>query len=97
MGKTPDVYRLSQNYPNPFNPSTTISYDLPEQSSVKLTVYDIRGQEVMVFPHRENSPGNYEVQWNGVDQSGNPVNTGVYFARLQAGDFTQTIKMLMIK
>ncbi|NQV41800.1 MAG: T9SS type A sorting domain-containing protein [Candidatus Marinimicrobia bacterium] len=97
IGNTPDGYRLSQNYPNPFNPSTTISYDLPEQSSVRLTVFDIRGQQIMTFPITEKSPGNYEVLWNGVDQSGKPVNTGVYFARLEAGEFTQSIKMLYLK
>ncbi|NQV41801.1 MAG: T9SS type A sorting domain-containing protein [Candidatus Marinimicrobia bacterium] len=93
----PESYSLNQNYPNPFNPTTTISYSLPEQSSVKLTVFDIRGQEVANLQQVERSPGNYEVQWNGIDQSGNPVSTGVYFARLQAGEYSQTIKMLYLK
>jgi len=93
----PDGYTFHQNYPNPFNPTTTISYSLPEQSLVKLTVFDIRGQEVMMLQDSEKPPGNYEVQWNGLDQQGNQVSTGVYFARLQAGDYSQTIKMVFLR
>lgn len=88
---------LNQNYPNPFNPTTTISFALPEKSSVKLTVFDIRGQEVMTLLEAEKPPGTYCGKWNGLDQSGNPVKTGVYFARLQAGEYSQTIKMLYLK
>jgi len=90
-------YRLHQNYPNPFNPTTTINYDLPEQSIVKLTVFNVQGQEVNTLEQSDKPPGNYEVQWNGVDQSGNPVSTGVYLCRLQAGDYSQTIKMVYLR
>jgi len=93
----PSSLALHQNYPNPFNPTTSIRYELPEQSKVRLTVYDIRGQEVMTLQEDENPQGSYEVQWNGLDRSGNIVSTGVYFARLEAGEYSQTIKMLMIK
>jgi len=93
----PLSYSLHQNYPNPFNPTTTISYSLPDQSTVKLTVFDIRGQEVLTLQETEKPPGNYEVQWNGIDHSGNPVSTGVYFCRLKAGSYSQTIKMLYLK
>ncbi|NQV41802.1 MAG: SBBP repeat-containing protein [Candidatus Marinimicrobia bacterium] len=93
----PAGFDLHQNYPNPFNPNTTISYELPEQTTVSLTVYDVRGQEVLTLQESVQSPGRYEVQWNGLNRSGNPVSTGVYFARLDAGEFSQTIKMLMIK
>lgn len=94
---TPTEYQLSQNYPNPFNPTTTISYELPEQSAVSLTVYDIRGQEITTLQNGAKPPGNYEVQWNGLNESGSPVSTGVYFARLQAGDYNKTIKMVLLK
>lgn len=93
----PTAFKLAQNYPNPFNPTTTISYDLPEQADVTLTVYDMKGREVMTLMNREQSAGHYKIQWSGVDGSGNPVNTGVYFARLQAGDYTQTIKMVYLR
>jgi len=93
----PESPLLLNIYPNPFNPSTTISYALPEQVSVSLSVFDIRGQEVTTLQDAAKPPGNYEVQWNGIDQTGNPVSTGVYFARLQAEDFSQTIKMVYLR
>jgi len=92
----PDHFTLYEVYPNPFNPSTTISYFLPEQSDVNLTVLDIRGQEVMTLQDEVKIAGSYEVQWSGMDQSGNPVSTGVYFCRLEAGSFSQTIKMVYL-
>jgi hypothetical protein len=90
-------YSLSQNYPNPFNPTTTISYSIPEQSTVNLTVFDIRGKEVIRLHDTEKPHGNYEVRWNGLDESGNQVSTGVYFCRLEAGTFSQTIKMVYLR
>ena len=97
FGNQPDACVLSQNYPNPFNPTTTISYTLPELTQVRLSVFDIRGQEVMTLQDKVKSPGNYQVQWNGVDQQGGPVSTGVYFARLQAGSYSKTIKMVYLR
>ena len=95
--KWPSEYVLIQNYPNPFNPTTTISYDLPEQSSVNLTVYNIRGEEIMTLQNTDKSPGNYEVQWNGMAQSGRQVSTGVYLCRFTAGNFSHTIKMVYLR
>jgi hypothetical protein len=95
--KVPVYYGIHQNYPNPFNPSTTISFSLPEQSLVKLKVFDIRGQEVFELVDTERPPGTYEVQWNGMDDAGNRVSTGVYFCRLKAGTYSQTIKMVYMK
>jgi hypothetical protein len=87
---------ISNPFPNPFNPATTISYYLPEQSTVKLTVFDILGQEVMMLQDDVRSPGNYKVQWNGTDQTGTPVSQGVYFCRFVAGVYTKTIKMVYL-
>ncbi|NQT61704.1 MAG: T9SS type A sorting domain-containing protein, partial [Candidatus Marinimicrobia bacterium] len=95
--KLPHTQILSQNYPNPFNPSTTIEYELSKQTRVKLTVFNIRGQAVKTLYDEVNSPGNYDVQWNGMDQQGNQVSTGVYFCRLEAGDYSKTIKMMYMK
>lgn len=94
---TPDQFLLQQNYPNPFNPSTTINYSLPYQSTVKLNVFDIQGQEVIKLQDTKKPPGNYKMQWNGLDQHGNQVSTGVYFCRLEAGEFSQTIKMVYLR
>jgi hypothetical protein len=93
----PTEFSLHHNYPNPFNPTTTISYDLSAAYDVMLSVLDITGREITTLVQSGQSPGSYEVQWNGIDQSGNQVSTGVYFARLQAGEYSQAIKMLYLK
>ena len=93
----PSTISLNQNFPNPFNPTTTISYNLPEESAVKLTVFDIRGQDVSTLQNGVKAAGFYEVQWRGMDQSGNPVSTGVYFCRMQAGSYSKVIKMLFLE
>jgi len=93
----PEEIILHQCFPNPFNPITTISYNLPEQSHVKLTVLDVIGREVTTLQDVTKPSGTYEVQWNGLDQSGCPLSTGVYFARLQAGEYTKTIKMVFLR
>jgi hypothetical protein len=88
----PEEYALSQNYPNPFNPSTTIKYDLPTSLHVSLTVYDILGREVSVLVNERKNAGVHEVKFDGPD-----LASGVYFYRLQAGDFTQTKRMMILK
>ena len=88
----PEEFALSQNYPNPFNPSTTIKYELPEKNYVNLIVYDILGSEVMTLVNEVNAPGRYSVQ---LDASALP--SGTYFYRLQAGDFVETKKMILMK
>jgi hypothetical protein len=93
----PDDFELIRIYPNPFNPCTTISYEVPAESMVKLIVYDIRGQELVTLKNDMQAAGSYNQQWSGIDQSGNPVSTGVYFACLRAGAFCETIKMLYLK
>jgi len=93
----PETYALSQNYPNPFNPSTTIRYALPEQSTAKLTIYDILGKEVVVLQNELKPPGLYDVRWNGLDGYGKPVSTGVYICLLQAGSYVKSIKTVFLK
>ena len=88
----PRAYSLAQNYPNPFNPSTTISWSLPSKAFVSLTIYDVVGREVAKLVSNELPAGVYSRIWNA---TGMP--TGVYFCRLQAGAFTQTKKLLLLK
>ena len=89
-------YELTQNYPNPFNPSTKISYSLPVASKVSLKVYDILGSEVATLVNDYKSAGRYNISF---DASSNELrlSSGVYFYRLQAGDFVQTNKMILLK
>lgn len=90
-------FHLEQNYPNPFNPTTTLSYDLPTASDVTLTVYDITGRTITTLKDNHQPAGRYSVQWGGTDNSGNPVSTGLYFARLLAGNYSKTIKMVYLE
>ncbi|TFB13642.1 T9SS type A sorting domain-containing protein [Candidatus Marinimicrobia bacterium MT.SAG.4] len=85
-------YELGRNYPNPFNPITTIDYSLPEQTQLKISVYDLSGKEVDVLFDGFQEAGIHEVFWNASN-----VSSGIYFYRLQAGDFVQTRKMVLLK
>ncbi|MBT3252988.1 MAG: T9SS type A sorting domain-containing protein [Candidatus Marinimicrobia bacterium] len=93
----PSEYVLHQNYPNPFNPSTTIAYDLPENADVSVKVYDIIGQEIISLVSEQQSSGYKSVQWNGTNNLGHQVSTGMYLYVIHAGEFTQTRKMLLLK
>ena len=93
----PSHFALHQNYPNPFNPFTTIEYALPERSKVQLTVFDVTGREVIRFDEGERLPGYHKILWDGADRAGKHVETGVYFCRIQAGSFTETIKMVFLR
>jgi hypothetical protein len=88
----PTKFMLYQNYPNPFNSSTTISYDLPERSRVKLSIYNLLGQEVATLVNDEQEPGRYNVKFDASD-----LPSGVYFYRLEAGKFIEQKKMILIK
>jgi hypothetical protein len=97
----PKVSALSQNYPNPFNPSTTISFDIPgtagNKQSVSLTVYDIRGRRVKMLIDSELDPGSYKIHWDGRNDRGVTVSSGIYLYTLKAGDETFTRKMTILK
>lgn len=88
----PSSFGLRQNYPNPFNPSTTIVYDLPVRSQVRVTVYDVMGREVSELFNGMREAGSYSHVWNATN-----LATGMYFLRLQAGQFTTMRSMLLIK
>ncbi|MBN2288639.1 MAG: T9SS type A sorting domain-containing protein, partial [Candidatus Glassbacteria bacterium] len=95
----PKANTLSQNSPNPFNPATTISYTIAEGSTVYVTlnVYDIRGNLVRSLVNEAREAGTYNVFWDGTDEGGRSVSSGVYFYRIKAGDFNQTRKMVLLK
>lgn len=89
--------RLRQNYPNPFNPRTNIDYYLPEAAPVRITILNVLGQTVATLVDREETPGHHTTTWNGVDDSGEPVASGVYFYRLSTPDRVETKKMVVLK
>jgi len=98
-GTQPLQFELYPNYPNPFNPETTIAYDIPSgiNSIVTLKIYDIMGREIRTLVHELHSAGFYQVQWNGRDNTGTNVSSGVYFYRLTADKFSKTNKILLIR
>ena len=93
----PDGFNLDQNYPNPFNPSTRISYDLPEQAQIILGIYDLLGKSIKILVNQSQDAGKKIAVWDGTDNLGRQVSAGVYLYRIQAGEFTQTRKMLLLK
>jgi hypothetical protein len=96
-GILPPQFSLQQNYPDPFNPLTTISYTLPQRSYVTITVFNILDQKVRTLVDEIKPPGTHEIVWDGTDQSGKPVSSGMYFYKLQAGDYVETRKMVLLK
>ncbi len=93
----PDAMTLSQNYPNPFNSSTRIEFTVHEPQNVKLRIFNVLGQQVRRFEDFFVAPGYHSLVWDGTDNGGNPVASGVYFYRLSADNLSQTRKMILLK
>lgn len=93
----PAEFTLYQNYPNPFNPATVIKYSLPKNSYVNLKIYDMLGREIKTLISKEHQAGTYSVEWNGDDNFGNKVSSGIYLYKIMADNFVATKKMLLIK
>jgi hypothetical protein len=92
-----DKFFLSQNYPNPFNPTTVVEFNITQPAKVSLKIYNILGQLVRILVDEEKPAGTYTVYWDGKDKNGRPVSSGIYFYKLDAGDFTEVKKMVLIK
>ncbi|MGD1044443.1 MAG: T9SS type A sorting domain-containing protein [Bacteroidota bacterium] len=90
--ETPDGYALEQNYPNPFNPATKIKFALPLRSLTKLSIYDLLGREVQILINKELEAGYHEINFDA-----NSFPSGIYFYKIQSGDFIQTKKMVLMK
>ena len=93
----PGQYSLHQNYPNPFNPETTLRYDLPENSLVNITIYDMLGREVKTLINHTQDAGYRSVIWDATNNYGKPVSAGVYLYQIQAGEYISTKKMVLLK
>ena len=96
-GNQPTRYVLFQNFPNPFNATTTLHYDMPQTSHVRLTIYDILGREVFQLVNEEQHYGYKKINWDGRDLNGNLVAPGVYFYQAKMGYLTKTKKMVLLK
>jgi len=88
---------LYQNYPNPFNPSTTISYDLDEQTQVQLSIFNTKGQKIITLVNENKNAGINSVVWNGRDENGKTAPSGIYFYKLQTEKYSSTKKMILMK
>ncbi|MBD3339556.1 MAG: T9SS type A sorting domain-containing protein [Candidatus Lokiarchaeota archaeon] len=95
--KIPESYALEQNYPNPFNPNTSINYQLPENSYVLIKVFNTLGKEIRTLTNEFKPAGNHNIYWDGMNNSGNRVVSGIYLYRIQAGNFSCTKKMILTR
>lgn len=93
----PDAFSLSHNYPNPFNPETVIKYTLPEDCHVGLTIYNILGQKVKTLVNQYQNAGYKMVHWNGRDDNGNEVASGVYFYKIETPKYSESKKMVLLR
>jgi len=93
----PEEFALEQNFPNPFNPSTTIAYQIPTAETVRMTIYDLTGRQVRELLNENKSAGYHTIQWDGKNQIGQQVSSGLYIYQISAGKFNQTRKMAFVK
>jgi len=94
---TPAKFQLSQNYPNPFNHATTIHYQIPKTEFVQIDIYNLMGQKIRTLVSKQQQPNYYKITWNGKDDNGTMVASGVYIYRIRAGYFNQSNKLLFLK
>jgi hypothetical protein len=97
LPSAPVANMLNQNYPNPFNPNTTISFSTKEEGNVKVSIYNVRGQLVRVLMNENLTAGRHTVYWEGLDSNNRQVSSGIYFYRLEAGEYAATRRMLLMK
>jgi DNA/RNA endonuclease YhcR with UshA esterase domain len=95
--RIPLSYKLEQNFPNPFNPETRIYFEIPEAQQVKVVIYNMLGQKVRTLINEAYNPGFHVINWDGCDDGGNVVPTGLYIYRIKAGNFIASKKMMMMK
>ena len=93
----PTVTALSQIYPNPFNPQTTIVFDMAQPAHAEVAVYDLQGSLVRTLVNESRESGRHEVVWNGTDNRGQRVASGVYMARMTTGNISQMRKLVLVK
>jgi Tol biopolymer transport system component len=93
----PSTFQLSQNYPNPFNPGTNIAFTIKQSGHVSIDVYNLAGQKVRNLTSANYAAGEHVVTWDGTDSKGSMVSSGVYFYKMETGEFSETRKMVVLK
>ena len=93
----PSKFVLYQNYPNPFNPATTIRFDLPKESHVEIAIYNVMGQKVATLTDKDFSAGSHQVLWDGKNDMGQAVSSGIYLCRIKAGEFKGLRKLVLVR
>ena len=93
----PHNFLVYQNHPNPFNPITNLRYYIPQDVNVNITIYDMMGRQIKTLANGIQSSGYKSVQWDATNNQGKPVSAGVYLYKIQAGDFVDTKKMILLK
>ena len=97
QASVPQAFSLAQNAPNPFNSETVIRFALPQPSQVELTIYNLLGQPVAILVQGSSAAGTFSVRWDGRDQAGRAVTSGVYLYQLRAGEYTEVRKLLLLQ
>ena len=92
----PEIFSSLINYPNPFNPTTMISFAISNDSYIELTIYNIKGQKIKTLTKNEFNKGNYSIIWNGDNENGEPVGSGVYLYKLNVNDKTEAMKKCLL-
>ena len=93
----PDQFYLFQNHPNPFNPTTTVEYGIPVTGHVQLVIYDVLGRHIKTLVDGQHATGHFQATWDGTDEHNLPIAAGVYFCRMEAGEFVKVIKLAFVK
>ena len=93
----PKDFLLQQNYPNPFNPETTIQYTIDKPRHLTMKIYNINGELIKTLINETIPAGNHQVKWNGTNEFGEKVSSGIYFSNIKSENFTSTLKMMMLK
>ena len=97
IDQMPTTFAIDQNFPNPFNPTTTMNYQLPQASDVRITIYNVLGQKVRTLLNTRMDAGYHNVVWDGLNDNGARMASGLYMYKFEAGTYVQVQKMLMMK
>ena len=98
VGQTaPSIFALYQNYPNPFNPQTEISYYLPYESYTRLNIFNLRGQQIITLVDEDKKNGLHKIQWNGLNETGEQVSSGLYYYQLETDSYITNKKMILLR